>query len=92
MVGGGPTHPWPETDGKGFWETVDIFYRYLHRNIYYRDVEEICDVMTSVGFETRCEVPGMTSRRKRWLPHSLRRNGFPRASVTVFLAKPANAS
>ena len=81
-MGKGPTQKWPETLGKSFWGTVGVYYDYLNGKTYYRDIQEVCDTLRSVGFEVEFTVP--TAHSNRWLPAYLRRNGFPHGTVTLF--------
>jgi SAM-dependent methyltransferase len=85
----GPTPPWPETRGRSFWQSVDVYYRYLDSHTHYRDVECITAVASGAGLVCRYEAPGLHLARRRWLPLSLRRNGFPRGSIRLFLHKEA---
>lgn len=45
-----PETKWPETVGKSFWETVDIYYDYLHRKTYYRDIRTVIELFQKQGF------------------------------------------
>ncbi len=87
ILGYGPKPPWPGVDGRSYWCKVERYFKYMNQNTHYRDIEDICEVLSNSGFLPHYEVPGMNSSRKRWLPLHLRRNGFPRAQITLTVSK-----
>lgn len=80
-LGKGPKKKW----GKGFRDTVNVYYKYLNRETYYRDVRVICEILRSVGFEVNFTI--LTTSSTKWLPLYLRRIGFPRGALTVHTVK-----
>lgn len=89
--GFGPRQQWPETESKGFWATNDIYYRYLDRKTYYRDIMQIIAIAQDARFEARYKLLGSYRfRQNLWLPAFVRRNGFPGASMFLHLSKSAD--
>lgn len=79
---------WPSTIGKGFLFKVNANYAYLNQRTCYRDIEEICQLAAKANFATSYDVEGNGSfRRRRFLPHCLRRNAFPLGSIQLILTK-----
>lgn len=89
-AGAGPTHQWPETEGCGFWSTVDTYYRYLNDKTYYRDIDDMCAAAAQAGFHAEYKLLGGSFPiTGNWLPATLRRNGFPGSSIfLVFIKAP----
>jgi methyltransferase family protein len=85
-LGYGPPSPWPETRGKGFWCKVETYYQYLNNETYYRDIEDICGIVSAGGLFPEYLMFG-DGQPSRWLPSSLRRNGFPGQSVALFVTR-----
>ena len=86
-MGKGPKSGWPEVLGKGFLEKVNIYYEYLNKKTYYRDIKQICHILNSCGLQTNYSVLPMST--KKYIPQYLKRNGFPRGAITLFTVKEA---
>lgn len=87
---GPPKGAWPGTSGKHFWEQADVYYHYMNEKTYYRDNEHLREEFEKCGFDARYEISGFKSRLLRRLPVGLRRNGFPRGSVTFVVRRREN--
>lgn len=90
--GFGPRQQWPETEGLNFWATNDIYYRYLDKKTYYRDIMQITATAEDAGFNARYQLLGSRkSWQGCWLPAFIRRNGFPGATMFLRLSKSADS-
>ena len=90
--GFGPRQQWPETEGQGFWATNDIYYRYLDKKTYYRDIMQITAIAEDAGFQASYQQLGTRqSWQGFWLPAFIRRNGFPGATMFLRLSKSADS-
>jgi len=87
---GPPKGSWPETRGKVFREQVDVYYHYLNEHTHYRDNHHIRSEFEKYGFDVNFEISKINSRLLRGVPTGLRRNGFPRGSVTFVVRRRGN--
>jgi ubiquinone/menaquinone biosynthesis C-methylase UbiE len=85
-MGYGPKQGWPATNGKNFWFKVEKYHEYLNNKTFYRNIDNICKIASYIGFIPEYKVSGRYFYIKL-LPPILSRNGFPKASLRLFLFK-----
>lgn len=79
LLGIGPK--WPHLRDSGIWKEAEAYRSYLDRHVYYRDLKSILGSFRAAGFET--EYWSYGSRINKWMPHFLRRNGFPGGGIAL---------
>lgn len=88
LLSAGPKkNSWPETKGKSLWGQAEVYFNYMNNRTYYRDNNQIRAEFEKFQFDATYEVDSGKWQFLRFLPSSLRRNGFPRGSVAFFVLR-----
>jgi len=72
---------WPETYNKDKLAITKVFYQYLNKKTYYRDINKILKVFSKYGMQSKYKA---RYGKKRWfVPSLLYRNAFPKGVIIL---------
>jgi len=83
----GPKSDWIETEGMTHAQATEVYYQYANSKTFYRDNEDIQREFRKRGFTSEYEVTTTNSRISKFVPETLRRNGFPKGNVIFSVQK-----
>jgi SAM-dependent methyltransferase len=90
LLGIVPKSDWPETAGGGIWRKIRVYANYLKHKTYHRDIFDVAEVFGQAGFDCDFFATNSGRRWNRFIPHYLKRNGFPSGSIILLLRKDAS--
>lgn len=82
-----PNKVWPETEGKSFSETVEVYYDYMNQKTFYRDIRHLGELFEDKGFQIILSHNPPSRSFLKILPNFLLMNGFPQQPARLIVRK-----